>query len=79
MSYREKNFPAFIIDENGELSFTGGSKQQLLAQSQVTFLGYLLLFQQDNKKPEKCFIFKDSLSKQDNARLARIIFRLRNH
>lgn len=76
--FSEKPLSPFIIDEHGEVSFAGERKQQLLPKSQVTFLGYLLIFQHGNKKPEKHFIFKDSLSRQDNARLARIIFRLRN-
>lgn len=70
----------FVLSENGICQFADIC-QQLSARSQINPLGYWLIFQKPllRTNVSRVFIFNDSLSKQDNARIARVIRKLRHH
>lgn len=70
---RQKN-DAFILTEVGQYQ-ADQLQYQLSTASHINLWGYWFVFL-DKKVPSR-FIFKDSLSKQDNARVARTIMRLR--
>ena len=63
----------FSLTEVGQYQGIDLQKQQLSSSSQINLWGYWLIFI-DKNQPSK-FVFKDSLSLQDRARLARVILR----
>ncbi len=66
----------FSLTELGLYQGVDSEKQQLSPSSQINLWGYWLVFM--DKKRSNQFIFKDSLSERDQARVARIIIRLRH-
>jgi hypothetical protein len=65
----------FLLDDIGGCQFNNQQKLQLSASSQINLWGYWLVFT-DTCATQK-FIFKDSLSAKDQARVARTIMRIR--
>ena len=65
----------FLLTDTGECQFNNRKTLQLSAQSQVNLWGYWLIF--TDSSVSKKYIFKDSLSAKDQARMARTIMRLR--
>ena len=65
----------FLLTDTGECQFNNRKALQLSAQSQVNLWGYWLIF--TDSSVSKKYIFKDSLSAKDQARMARTIMRLR--
>ena len=77
ISTKNKTRENFILSDTGECQFSGMQPIQLAANSQINLWGYWLVFIPNDVKFRQCFIFKDSLSEQDQARLARTITRVR--
>jgi len=65
----------FLLDDSGRCQFNNQQKLQLSASSQINLWGYWLVFT-DTCVTQK-FIFKDSLTAKDQARVARTIMRIR--
>jgi hypothetical protein len=65
----------FLLDDTGGCQFNNQQKLQLSVNSQINLWGYWLVFT-DTSAIQK-FIFKDSLSAKDQARVARTIMRIR--
>lgn len=65
----------FVLTETGKYQLCNRKEQQLSSSSQINLWGYWLVFIDQKRSSE--FIFKDSLSEQDQARVARIIMRLK--
>lgn len=65
----------FALTETGKYQLSNRKEQQLSSSSQINLWGYWLVFIDQKRSSE--FIFKDSLSEQDQARVARIIMRLK--
>ena len=65
----------FLLTDTGECQFNNRKPLQLSAQSQINLWGYWLIF--TDSSVSKKYIFKDSLSAKDQARMARTIMRLR--
>ncbi|WP_157673891.1 hypothetical protein [Cognaticolwellia beringensis] len=72
----DKNATSFVLSDTGECQFTGQAALQISANSQINLWGYWLVFTPKNFAITKHFIFKDSLSSEDQARLARSIMRV---
>ena len=68
----------FVLSETGECQFSARPILQLSAHSQINLWGYWLVFTDKDSSVAKEYIFKDSLSAKDSARLARTILRMRN-
>lgn len=67
---------SFVLSDSGECQFIGQEKLYISANSQINLWGYWLVFTKSDALLTKMFIFKDSLSSQDQARLARTIIRI---
>lgn len=67
---------SFILSETGEWQFNNQKGLQISAHSQINLWGYWLVFTKNETGLSKQFIFKDSLSSEDQARLARTIMRV---
>tara|TARA_R110000850_G_scaffold244299_1_gene369133 strand:+ start:679 stop:1101 length:423 start_codon:yes stop_codon:yes gene_type:complete len=65
----------FVLLQTGECQFVAQQTVQLSASSQINLWGYWLVFTANDSDLSQRFIFKDSLSAQDQARLARTIMR----
>tara|TARA_R110000744_G_scaffold112531_7_gene211178 strand:- start:1721 stop:1963 length:243 start_codon:yes stop_codon:yes gene_type:complete len=72
----DKNATSFILSDTGECQFSGQEPLQISANSQINLWGYWLVFTPKDFAITKQFIFKDSLSSEDQARLARSIMRV---
>jgi len=64
-----------VLLQTGECQFVAQQTVQLSASSQINLWGYWLVFTANDSDLSQRFIFKDSLSAQDQARLARTIMR----
>lgn len=64
----------FLLTTTGSCQFSDKPKQQLSCASQINLFGYWLVY--DEKGIDNVFIFKDSLSAQNQARVARTIMRV---
>jgi hypothetical protein len=49
------------------------------AKSQINLWGYWLVFTKSDAALKKHFVFKDSISRQDQARIARTILRVKKY
>jgi len=74
-SSEDKNATSFVLSDTGECQFSGQAALQISANSQINLWGYWLVFSANNFADTQYFIFKDSLSCEDQARLARSIMR----
>lgn len=72
----QKNAESFLLTATGECQFNQHEPMQLSAKSQINLWGYWLIFAASKTNQSACFIFKDSLSSQDQARIARAIIRI---
>jgi hypothetical protein len=68
----------FILSDSGECQFNHKNILQLSANSQINLWGYWLVFTKSDVALKQYFIFKDSLSSEDQARIARTILRMKN-
>lgn len=66
----------FILSDTGECQFNNRKILQISVNSQINLWGYWLVFTKNDTGLSKQFIFKDSLSSEDQARLARTIMRV---
>ena len=64
----------FLLTDIGQCQFSHEQKQQLSSSSQINLWGYWLVFTDSQIKSR--FIFKDSLSEKDQARMVRTIMRV---
>jgi hypothetical protein len=71
-----KTSTSFVLSDSGECQFLGQEKLYISANSQINLWGYWLVFTENDALLTKMFIFKDSLSSEDQARLARTIIRI---
>ena len=76
-SSKHKVITNFLLFKTGECQFFAGKTVKLSASSQLNLWGYWLVFTANGSQRSQLFIFKDSLSKQDQARLARTIMRVK--
>jgi hypothetical protein len=76
-SSKHKVIANFLLFKTGECQFFAGKTVKLSASSQLNLWGYWLVFTANDSQWSQLFIFKDSLSKQDQARLARTIMRVK--
>lgn len=67
---------SFVLSKTGACQFTEQEILQISANSQINLWGYWLVFSPHDSALAKIFIFKDSLSHEDQARLARTIKRV---
>lgn len=67
----------FILSETGVCQFNDHQALQISHHSQVNLWGYWLVFATNDSALKQYFIFKDSLSCQDQARLARTVMRVK--
>jgi hypothetical protein len=65
----------FVLTDMGECQCSGQAILQLSANSQINLWGYWLVF--TNSAANSKYIFKDSLSAKNQARIARTIMRMR--
>ena len=77
-SHKHTSVKSFVLSQTGECQFIAQQRLQLSAKSHLNLWGYWLIFKPNDTKSSKFFIFKDSLSSQDQARLARTIMRVKN-
>jgi len=77
ISTENKTRDHFTLSDTGECQFSDKQPIQLAANSQINLWGYWLVFVSNDVKLKQYFIFKDSLSEQDQARLARTITRVK--
>jgi len=63
----------FVLSDTGECQFNNQKTLQISARSQINLWGYWLVFIHNDQGLSKQYIFKDSLSNKDQARLARTI------
>lgn len=68
---------SLLLFSDGRCQFAHQPCFALTKNSRVGLCGYWLVFEKNTVKNTRQFIFKDSLSAQDNAILARTIIRLR--
>tara|TARA_R110000737_G_scaffold106215_2_gene139109 strand:+ start:8075 stop:8338 length:264 start_codon:yes stop_codon:yes gene_type:complete len=68
----------FVLLETGICQFNDRQALQISTHSQINLWGYWLVFTSSDTALTKYFIFKDSLSSEDQARLARTIIRVKN-
>ncbi|WP_085283562.1 hypothetical protein [Colwellia chukchiensis] len=66
----------FLLSSSGQCRFNEHQLGQLSRDSQLYLWGYWLIFHVNDNAPANRFIFKDSLTVQDQARLARAILRV---
>ena len=66
----------FVLSDSGLCQFNNKSAVQISANSQINLWGYWLVFKTSDEVLANQFIFKDSLSSQDQARLARTLMRV---
>jgi len=66
----------FVLSATGICQFNHRATLQISANSQINLWGYWLVFTTGDAALTKLFIFKDSLSSEDQARLARTIMRM---
>ncbi len=66
----------FVLTDSGACQFVGQAPLQLSANSQINLWGYWLIFSTSDDGFSKCFIFKDSLTGENQSRLARTIMRV---
>jgi len=69
---------SFVLSDTGECQLNEQEVLQISTNSQTYLWGYWLIFNENDRAIDKIFIFKDSLCKIDQARLARAIFRMKN-
>ena len=67
----------FILSATGLCQFNDRKLLQISAKSHINLWGYWLVFTTSDIASRQCFIFKDSLSSEDQARLARTIIRIK--
>lgn len=67
----------FVLSATGECKFNQQETWQICANSQINLWGYWLVFSKEDTAVAKQFIFKDSLSSEDQARIARTIMRVK--
>jgi len=67
----------FILSETGLCQFNDRKLLQISDKSHINLWGYWLVFTTSDIAFRQCFIFKDSLSSEDQARLARTIIRIK--
>ncbi len=65
----------FVLTGTGECQFSGQKTLQLSASSQINLWGYWLAF--TGSSASNKYIFKDSLSTKEQARVSRTIMRMR--
>jgi hypothetical protein len=75
--HREVN--SLRLTLSGECQFNQQTSLQLSKRSKIGVLGYWLVFEGNIAQVSSMFIFKDSLSIKDRARLARTIKYLQQH
>ncbi|MBA6415862.1 hypothetical protein H4J50_07515 [Colwellia sp. 6M3] len=68
----------FTLSDTGECQFSHKNILQLSANSQINLWGYWLVFTKSEAGLKQYFVFKDSLSSEDQARIARTILRMKN-
>jgi hypothetical protein len=74
----DKSTTSFVLSDTGECQLNERESLQISAHSQTYLWGYWLIFNENGSAIDKIFIFKDSLCKIDQARLARAIFRVKS-
>ncbi|MFT5634594.1 MAG: hypothetical protein ACI89T_000020 [Cognaticolwellia sp.] len=67
----------FVLSAKGECQFNQQETWKICANSQINLWGYWLVFSKEDTAVAKQFIFKDSLSSEDQARIARTIMRVK--
>ena len=77
-SLENQTIENFILSDTGECQFNNKAALQISAHSQINVWGYWLVFANSDAVFTKHFIFKDSLSNEDQARIARTILRIKN-
>lgn len=69
----------FVLSDMGECQFNSQDILQISAKSQINLWGYWLVFKKNDAALKKHFVFKDSLSRQDQARIARTILKVKKY
>lgn len=69
----------FVLSDTGECQFNSQEILQISAKSQINLWGYWLVFTKSDAALKKHFVFKDSISRQDQARIARTILRMKKY
>ncbi|TWX72570.1 hypothetical protein ESZ39_08315 [Colwellia sp. C1TZA3] len=78
-SSKDKTTTNFVLSDTGECQFHHQKVLQISANSQINLWGYWLVFTRRDAVTAQHFIFKDSLSSKDQARLARTILRVKSY
>ncbi|MBA6327027.1 hypothetical protein H4J46_03535 [Colwellia sp. MB02u-6] len=78
-SSKDKNKANFVLSDTGECQFNHQKSLQISSHSQINLWGYWLVFSSRDTVTAQHFIFKDSLSSEDQARLARTILRVKSY
>ncbi|WP_310733178.1 protein YgfX [Colwellia sp. MB02u-10] len=78
-SSKDKTKANFVLSDTGECQFNHQKSLQISANSQINLWGYWLVFSSRDAVTAQHFIFKDSLSSKDQARLARTILRVKSY
>jgi hypothetical protein len=78
-SSKDKIKANFVLSDTGECQFNHQKDLQISANSQINLWGYWLVFSSEDAVTVQHFIFKDSLSSKDQARLARTILRVKSY
>jgi hypothetical protein len=78
-SSTDKTTANFVLSDTGECQFNHQKSLQISANSQIYLWGYWLVLSSRDAVTAQHFIFKDSLSSKDQARLARTILRVKSY
>jgi hypothetical protein len=78
-SIEDKTAASFVLSDTGECQFNGQEALQISTNSQINLWGYWLVFTSNDKTLANRFIFKDSLSREDQSRLSRTILRVKSY